>query len=63
MADMPITSKNHFHRAARALAETGELIAKEERYSVDLQKPAYLSSLKRHAEKLMRMMDAYKGER
>lgn len=58
-----IANQDQFRRVARALAHTGSLIAKEERYSEHLQKKDYLASLKAHADKLMGMMDAYTGQK
>lgn len=54
-----IQTQDQYRRTFQALIETGNLIVKEESYRVDLQKLDYLASLKRHAEKLAAMIDAW----
>jgi len=49
-------TQSQFDRTVKALAETERLIAKEQAYRLDLQKPAYLDQMTRHAEKLRNMI-------
>ena len=58
---MIIETENQFHRTLQALAETGTMIAREERHSPRLQDPHFLAFLKRHADKLITMLDEYKA--
>lgn len=44
-------------RIKQALTETHGLIAKELRYSPDLQKPEYLARLRAHSARLQSMLD------
>ena len=48
----------HKKRVQGALAETERHIAREEGYSKDLQKTEYLESLKKHKQKLQRILAA-----
>lgn len=59
---LKIENQEQLRRTVQALAETGDLIAKEERYSEKHQKKDYLASLKSHAAKLTRIIDNYNGQ-
>lgn len=58
---MHLPTLNQIKRIDQGIVETDRLIAKEERYSKDLQKADYLQSLYIHKAYLITMKETGKG--
>jgi hypothetical protein len=60
-ANMPLPTPHQIRRIDDGIKETNRLIAKEEKYSKDLQKVDYLKSLYVHLNRLYKMRDTGEG--